>query len=103
MTPGEIARSLARIEAGQADLRREISERLDRTVSIEMYQVQHKQITDEIAELKSEIDATEQRITAGEQQRVTDRRWWLTAVLLPVVGLVASYVAPLLGGGGGGG
>ncbi|MFC7739689.1 hypothetical protein ACFQXA_38050 [Nocardiopsis composta] len=100
MTIGEVARALARIEAGQADLRREISERLDRTVSAELYGSQHKVVLDEIAEIKGDLDGLRTEVRAQEQQRVMDRRWWLTAVLIPSAGLVASYVGPLLGGGG---
>lgn len=113
MTPGEIARSLARIEAGQADLRRELGERLDRTVPLEVYQVQHRALTEEIAELKAEISAERkdraeelsalrEDIAESRRQRVLDRRWWMTAVAIPSAGLVGNYLSPLLGGGGGG-
>ncbi|HLU76159.1 MAG TPA: hypothetical protein VKZ82_28535 [Nonomuraea sp.] len=110
MTTGEIARALSRIESGMADMRREVGERLGQMVPMQVYTLQHQALSEEIVELKAEVaeerkkrsaEVAEVRaeVTAAERQRVTDRRWWMTAVLIPVVSLVLTYVAPLVGGG----
>ncbi|MFC7330825.1 hypothetical protein [Marinactinospora rubrisoli] len=110
MTLGELARLIGRVERGQQELRAEISQRLDRTVSSDIYAVQHAAIQTEIAELKSDVAAVRKEAEEGvgavrgqiadeRRQRVADRRWWLAAVGIPLATVVLPYLDALFRGG----
>ncbi len=107
MTLAEVARMLTRIENGMAELREDMAHRFNRTVSAELYSVQHQSIQTDLAEMRSDIDRhyREARNSTAElrdeiqtesQQRIADRRWWLTAIGIPVCAMVLQYVEPLI-------
>lgn len=111
MTTGEIARALKRIEdgqaalsrdlvAGQADLRRELTERLAQVVPTQVYQLQHQAVRDEITELQQDLGELRKDAKETEAKRGADRKWWITAILIPIASLVLTYLVPLLSGGG---
>src|SRR5699024_11289857 len=56
MTLAEVARMLTRIENGMAELREDMAHRFNRTVSAELYSVQHQSIQTDLAEMRSDID-----------------------------------------------
>ncbi|MBV2364256.1 hypothetical protein [Streptomonospora nanhaiensis] len=108
MTLGELARLIERVEHGQQAMRQELSQRLDRTVSTDIYTVQHRAVMEEIAELKAahakgvqdfedDVAQVREEVRAEARQRIADRRWWLTAIGIPVAALVLQYAGPLLG------
>jgi hypothetical protein len=103
LTLGELARALARIEDRQ-------KEQATQYVPMQVYTLQHATMQAEIAELKGEIAATREahgsevesvraEVRAETRQRIADRRWWLTAIGIPVASLILQYLAPLIGGG----
>lgn len=100
---------IARIERGMSEMREEMASRFDRTVSTDLYAVQQKATQEDMAELRRDVDAQREsaqratrelreEIRAEARQRITDRRWWLTAVGIPIGALILQYVGPLIGG-----
>lgn len=99
VTLGELARLIRRVEEGQQAMQRDLNARMDRTVSSELYTVQHKATLDKIAELETDLGEVRQEARAADDKRVTDRRWWIAAVAVPVGLVLVDFVFPLLGGG----
>ncbi|GAB3213332.1 hypothetical protein GCM10027294_43890 [Marinactinospora endophytica] len=110
MTIGEVARALARIEQGQRELRDELASRMNQMVPMQVYTLEISALRGELVELKADLATQEKEVEAdlaavrddlrtADRQRIIDRRWWLTAVGIPVAALLIQYAGLILGGG----
>lgn len=84
LTPGEIRRSLERIEAAQRDAHRAIDDRLAdlarKTVPVELWAAEHKALGEDVKHLEGDFHEAVDRIERTSQERMATLRAEIKAV-----------------------
>ena len=93
MTMGEVARSLARIESGQAQLGAEVARLTAGFVSQGEYAAWRDGLGREVRDLKVDMTALEARVDARRAP------WWSVAAVLVAATALLAQVIPALAGG----
>jgi hypothetical protein len=108
-TLGELGRLIQALRGDVRDDMAQINQRLDRLVSIDVYNVERAALERQIADLAKVLEQLavkqEQDVKAITQQRTEDalrvtqtRRYMVASVIIPIIGLVLPYVWFLAGG-----
>jgi hypothetical protein len=95
---GELGRLIQAMRGDIRDDMAEISARLDRMVSTDVYAVEKAVLVKDISELDKKVEAV-MALRAQDADRVTQTRRYLTAsVIIPLIGLIIPFVFFILGG-----
>jgi chromosome segregation ATPase len=122
MTPGEIRRSLDRIEGAQRDAHKAIDDRLaevaHKSVPLELWAAEHKSLGDDVKHLESDFRDAVDRIERTSQERMQtlrteigvirkaqaaheamhrDSNQWSRSKTLTLIGIVVAAAATLVG------
>jgi hypothetical protein len=122
MTPGEMRRSLERIENGQRDAHKAIDDRIAdlarKTVPVELWASEHKALADDLKHLEGDVRDAVDRIERTSQERMAtlrgeisgvrkgltaheaahrDSSQWSRSKTLTLIGIVVAAAATLVG------
>lgn len=109
VTLGELGRLIQALRGDVRDDMAQINTRLDRLVSIDVYQAEKAATAKDIADLGKVVDQLaakqERDVRAIQDQRTQDatrvtqtRRWLVASVIIPILGIVLPLMLFLAGG-----
>ncbi|GAB3209824.1 hypothetical protein GCM10027294_25750 [Marinactinospora endophytica] len=104
----ELQRSLADMRTDLREGFAQVNARLDRVVSSDLFSAYQVQVAQRFAEVEKDLATLQTEVTeerkahreehrADERQRAADRKWVMSAIVVPIVLLLAQWVAPMLG------
>lgn len=96
---GELGRLIQALRGDIRDDMAQISARLDRMVSLDVYAVEKASVAKDIADLTKAVEGL-QTLRSQDAERVTQtRRWMVASVIIPLVGIVLPLVMVMRGAG----
>jgi hypothetical protein len=98
-TPGELGRLIAGLTAKVGELSAAITALRGELVHRDVYAADRRADAERDQRMQADIDRLDREADEREQQRRSDRRWVVAAIVIPVALALVQLIASLRGGG----
>jgi len=95
-TLGEVVRTLARIERDLGTRLDGITARLDRVITVELYEAHQKATEQRFGAVEAEVAELKEQRQRDDERRAADRRMVVGAVIAAVLSLIVTIVGAAL-------
>lgn len=95
-TLGEVVRTLERIETDVARRLDELGDRLDRVITLDLYDPHRAALADRITALASDVEELRHDKAVAEERRLADRRVIVAAAVAAALSLLVSVLGAVV-------